>query len=249
MRYAFLLLALLFGNLHAADRVRLTNGEWPPYLGESLPHHGVASRIVEEAFASQGITVQWEFHPWARSLKMAEQGLRDGSAVWLNNPQRQQHFHVSAPVVESGYYLFHRKDDAFDWSGIDDLRGLRIAGTRGYDYGDAFQRAEAAGDLEVMRLTSDEQGLRQLLAGRVDLFPVDKVVGFDLLYQHFSPAERRRLSFHARPLRSDSLHLLLSREVPGNADVSSLLESAATLPTARWRVSPWPSKIVMPAES
>ncbi|WFC61784.1 transporter substrate-binding domain-containing protein [Pseudomonas sp. REST10] len=246
MRYAFLLLVLLFGNLHAADRVRLTNGEWPPYLGETLPHHGVASRIVEEAFASQGIAVQWEFHPWARSLKMAEQGLRDGSAVWLNNPQRQQHFHVSAPVVESGYYLFHRKDDAFDWSGIDDLRGLRIAGTRGYDYGDAFQRAEAAGDLEVMRLTSDEQGLRQLLAGRVDLFPVDKVVGFDLLYQHFSPAERRRLSFHAKPLRSDSLHLLLSREVPGNAELMARFNRGLEQLRASGKISQYLLEIQQP---
>ncbi|PZR34714.1 MAG: amino acid ABC transporter substrate-binding protein [Ectopseudomonas oleovorans] len=219
MRYAFVLLVLLFGSAQAAEQVRLTNGEWPPYLGETLPHHGVASRIVAEAFALQGVEVQWEFHPWVRSLKMAEQGLRDGSAVWLANAEREQRFHISEPVVESGYYLFHRKAHAFDWDDLEDLRGLRIAGTRGYDYGEAFERAEAAGELKVMRLTSDEQGLRQLLAGRIDLFPVDKVVGFDLLYQKFSAAERQRLSFHRKPLRSDSLHLLLSREVPGNAEL------------------------------
>ncbi|VXB70436.1 substrate-binding periplasmic protein [Pseudomonas sp. 8O] len=219
MRYTFVLLVLLLGSTQAAEQVRLTNGEWPPYLGETLPHHGVVSRIVAEAFALQGVEVQWEFHPWARSLKMAEQGRRDGSAVWLANPEREQRFHISEPVVESGYYLFHRKNHAFDWNDVEDLRGLRIAGTRGYDYGEAFERAEAAGELEVARLTGDEQGLRQLLAGRVDLFPVDKVVGFDLLYQKFSAAERQRLSFHRKPLRSDSLHLLLSREVPGNAEL------------------------------
>lgn len=81
MRYAFFLLVLLLGSAQAAEQVRLTNGEWPPYLGETLPYHGVASRIVAEAFALQGIEVQWEFHPWARSLKMAKQGVRDGSAV------------------------------------------------------------------------------------------------------------------------------------------------------------------------
>ncbi|WP_343350598.1 substrate-binding periplasmic protein [Pseudomonas sediminis] len=160
MRYAFLLLVLMLSSAQAAEQVRLTNGEWPPYLGETLPHHGVASRIVAEAFALQGVEVQWEFHPWARSLKMAEQGTRDGSAVWLANPEREQHFHISEPVVESGYYLFHRKTHAFDWNDVADLRGLRIAGTRGYDYGEAFQRAEAAGELEVVRLTGDEQGLR-----------------------------------------------------------------------------------------
>lgn len=219
MRLTLLLLIVVLGSAHAADTVRLTNGEWPPYLGEDLPHHGVASRIVAEAFALQNVEVQWEFHPWARSLKMAEQGTRDGSAVWLYNHEREQRFHISDPVVESGYYLFHRKNRHFDWSSVEDLRGLRIAATRGYDYGDAFQQAEAAGEIDVVRLTGDEQGLRQLLAGRVDLFPVDKVVGFDLLYQQFSAAERRLLSFHPVPLRSDSLHLLLSREVPGNAEL------------------------------
>lgn len=219
MRYALVLLVLLFGSTQAAEQVRLTNGEWPPYLGETLPHHGVASRIVAEAFALQGVEVQWEFHPWARSLKMAEQGQRDGSAVWLYNPEREQRFHISEPVIESGYYLFHLKDQAFDWDGIEDLHDLRIAGIRGYDYGEAFQRAEAAGELEVMRLNGDEQGLRQLLAGRIDLFPVDKVVGFDLLYRKFSAAERQHLSFHSKPLRSASMHLLLSREVAGNAEL------------------------------
>lgn len=219
MRLTLLLLIVVLGSAHAADTVRLTNGEWPPYLGEDLPHHGVASRIVAEAFALQNVEVQWEFHPWARSLKMAEQGTRDGSAVWLYNHEREQRFHISDPVVESGYYLFHRKNRHFDWSSVEDLRGLRIAATRGYDYGEAFQQAEAAGEIDVVRLTGDEQGLRQLLAGRIDLFPVDKVVGFDLLYQQFSAAERRLLSFHPVPLRSDSLHLLLSREVPGNAEL------------------------------
>ncbi len=40
-----------------------------------------------------------------------------------------------------------------------------------------------------------------------------------MLQQHFSAAERTQLSFHPRPLRSDTLHLLLSRAVPGNAEL------------------------------
>ncbi len=219
MRHAFFLLALLIGSVQAAEQIRLTNGEWAPYLGENLPHHGVASRIVAEAFALQGIEVQWEFHPWARSLKMAEQGQRDGSAVWFYSPERELRFHISEAVIESGYYLFHRRDMAFDWSEIKDLRSLRIGVTRGFDHGEDFQRAEAAGELQVVHLTSDELGLRQLLAGRIDLFPVDRVVGLDLLHGTFSAAERQRLTFHRKPLRSSSMYLLLSRKVPGNAEL------------------------------
>lgn len=221
MRSLFLgiLLNLLCHGLAVAEPVRLTNGEWPPYLGEHLPHNGVASRIVAEAFALQGIDVRWEFHPWARSLQLAERGQRAGSAVWLRSNERDAKFFISDPVVESGYYLFHRKGFNFDWTEVADLQSRRIVGTRGYDYGEAFQHAESNGQLRVNRVTSDETAFRQLLAGRVDLFPMDKVVGFDMLHQHFTAAERAQLSFHPKPLRADSLHLLLSRKVAGNAEL------------------------------
>ena len=47
---------------------------------------------------------------------------------------------------------------------------------------------------------------------------MDKVVAFDMLHSQFSREERLQLSFHPLPLRSDSLHLLLSKQVPGNAE-------------------------------
>lgn len=216
MRLLSLLFALLIPLCASADQVRLTNGEWSPYLGQNLPHHGVASRIVEEAFALQGIQVQWEFYPWARALRSAEHGKSDGSAVWLRSPEREQAFFISEPVVESGYYLFHRKDHPLDWREVSDLQSLRVGGAIDYDYGQAFQQAERGGQLKVRRLSSEEQGLRMLLAGRLDVFPIDKVVAFDMLHSQFSREQRNQLSFHPLPLRSDSLHLLLSRRVPGN---------------------------------
>ncbi|MGH8354594.1 MAG: substrate-binding periplasmic protein, partial [Pseudomonas sp.] len=219
MRPLLLLLALLFSGLLAAAEVTLTNGEWPPYLGQQLPHQGVASRIVAEAFALEGVEVHWEFYPWARALRLAEHGERAGSAVWRRSPEREQQFFISEPVVESDYHLFHHKDRAFDWRRVDDLHGLHICATLGYSYGAPFQQAEAAGRLRVRRLSSDELCFRVLLAGRVDLFPMDKVVAFAMLHQHFSAAERAQLTFHPKPLRSDPLHLLLSRKVPGNAEL------------------------------
>lgn len=215
----YLLLSLFSAGIATAETVRLTNGEWPPYLGEQLPHKGVASRIITEAFALQGITVEWEFHPWARSLQMAERGQRDGTAAWLYTREREAIFYISDPLIESGHHLFHRKDLAFDWLHFSDLHGRHFAGTRGYDYGEAFEQAEALGQLRVNRVTSDETGFRQLLAGRVELFPIDKVVGFDMLFQKFTAAERAQLSVHPKPLRSEHLHLLMSRAVPGNGEL------------------------------
>lgn len=220
MRIVLLCICLLLGaNTALAEDVRLTNGEWPPYLGQALPHQGIASRIVAEAFALEGINVQWDFYPWARSLMLAQRGQRAGTAVWLRSEERDKDFYVSDSVVDSSYYLFHRKDHSFDWQTVQDLKGLTVGGANGYDYGAAFQQAEADGSLSVRRMTSEEIGLRQLVAGRIDVFPIDKTVAFDMLHQHFSAAERAQLTFNPKPLRSDTLHLMLSRAVPGNAEL------------------------------
>ncbi|WP_252271221.1 substrate-binding periplasmic protein [Pseudomonas subflava] len=218
MHLLSLLFALLLPFAATADEIRLTNGEWAPYLGRSLPHHGVASRIVEEAFALQGVRVQWEFYPWARALHSAERGKSAGSAVWLRSPEREQAFFISEPVVETSYYLFHHKDLSLEWRDIADLQSLRIGGAIDYDYGAAFQQAERDGTIKVKRLSNEELGLRMLLAGRLDVFLMDKVVAFDMLHSQFSREDRARLSFHPQALRSDTLHLLLSRQVPGNAE-------------------------------
>ncbi|CAD5109105.1 substrate-binding periplasmic protein [Zestomonas carbonaria] len=219
MRSLILVLSLLGGSLALADEVQLSNGNWPPYLGEHLPHQGVASRIISEAFALEGIDVNWKFYPWARALHLAQRGELAGSAVWLRSPEREEQFFISDPVIDSHYLLFYRKDRPVDWQEIDDLASLRLGATTGYDYGEAFQAAEAEGRLQVRRQTSDELGLRQLLAGRLDALPLDKVVAYAMLHEHFSAADRARLSFHPKPLRSDSLHLLLSRQVAGNAEL------------------------------
>ena len=33
----------------ASEEIRLTSGEWAPYLSEHLPHFGFASHVVKEA--------------------------------------------------------------------------------------------------------------------------------------------------------------------------------------------------------
>ncbi|MBT8766821.1 substrate-binding periplasmic protein [Metapseudomonas boanensis] len=219
MRALLLILCLFCHGFAAAEEVRLTNGEWAPYLGAQLPHHGVASRIVEEAFGLEGVQVRWEFFPWARSLHLAERGERGGTAVWMRSPERERRFHISDPVIECSYYLFHLKERPLEWRRVADLRGLRLGGAIDYDYGEAFQQAEHDKQLEVKRLSNEEQGLRMLLAGRLDAFPMDTVVASVLLRERFSAAESARLSFHPKPLRTDSLHLLLSREVAGSREL------------------------------
>jgi polar amino acid transport system substrate-binding protein len=92
MRILLLLIPLFLASGVTADTLRLTSGEWPPFHGAELPSQGVATRIINEAFALEGIEVQWEFLPWARSLQLAAQGQRAGTAVWRRNADRERLF-------------------------------------------------------------------------------------------------------------------------------------------------------------
>ena len=105
------------------DTIRLTNGEWPPFLSEHAPHHGFASHIITEAFALVGVEVEYGFFPWKRSFKLAKEGKWDGSAVWWENEERRKLFYFTDLVVPTKVVFFHLKSTEFDWTTYEDLRG------------------------------------------------------------------------------------------------------------------------------
>lgn len=208
---------LLVPSGAASETVRITNGEWPPYMSRDLPHYGIASRIVTEAFRLVGIDVEYGFFPWSRSLHMADNASWDGSAVWLWNPNREARFHFSDPVIASGYVWFHLSDREFDWQTMDDLAGMVVGGTTDYDYGEAFTQAEESGSIIVERVARDELNFLKLLHRRIDVFPMDRIVGLEMLNRHHTPEEVALVTYHPRPLRADDLHLIMSRDIPENA--------------------------------
>ncbi|WP_462381738.1 substrate-binding periplasmic protein [Pseudomonas sp. Marseille-QA0892] len=213
----FTLLMVMAGESFAQDRLRLTSGEWPPYLGSALPHRGVGSRIVEEAFAIQGIAVSWEFYPWARSLRLAELGQRDGSALWLRTPERLAAYYVSDPVLESEYYLFYRTNAPLpERAEMEHMQGLRVAAVIGHYYGEAFRDAEADGTLDVIRVSREAQALDLLLAARVDVVPIDRIAA-DTILDRLSEEQRTAIMESPHVWRRESLHLMLSRKNPENA--------------------------------
>ena len=96
-------------DVSGPDTIRLTNGEWPPYLSEHLEHYGVVSRIVTEAFALEGVKVEYGFFPWKQAYELAESGEWDGSLIWLRTPEREQYFYFSEPILQCNYVFWHLK--------------------------------------------------------------------------------------------------------------------------------------------
>ena len=126
--------------IFAEEAVRITNGEWEPYLSEHLKFYGVGSRIVSEAFALQGIRVEYGFFPWPRAYNLAKTGEWDGVVCWGYSPQEKgkskwvNEFYGTDSLYEDKDVFFHLKSYPFDWKTPEDLYGIPMGGIIGYAY-------------------------------------------------------------------------------------------------------------------
>jgi polar amino acid transport system substrate-binding protein len=213
---ALLLAGLLPSALAAPTVVRLSNGEWPPFMSAARPGGGVVTQIVTEAFAQEGIKAEYEYLPWKRALSDAANGRLAGSVGWSRTAEREPLFYYSQPILEAPELLFHLKTQALPWRTMDDLYKKTIGGGLGYYYGDEFENAEKAGRIHVERVVNDEQNLHKLLAGRIDAAVINVHVGYDLLATRFSTADAARIVADGRPVRVGQWHLILSRKLAGN---------------------------------
>lgn len=200
----------------ASETVRITNGEWPPYLSKQLKHYGVASHIVESAFKKVGVTVEYGFFPWKRALIQAQRGYWDGSVIWAITEEREKYFYFSDTVANDVNVFFHLKNKPINWHKYSDLKDMIIGGTISYYYGKEFTKNEKSGTIYVERSVKDETGFKKLLSKRIDLFVCNIDVGYNLIYKMYPIGTASLFTNHPRPVRESPLTLLLSKKLKKN---------------------------------
>lgn len=201
------------------ETIHIGIGEMPPYASEHLEHYGFFCHIITEIFAKENITVKYEIVPWKRAIVMSERGKMHGTPGWYSTPEREKIFYVSDPLVDDTQSFFHLKAYKFDWNTIEDLKGTRIGATLGYNYGEAFAKAEKEGKIYVERIAEDERNFRKLLKKRIDIFPMNTFTGYSMLKRMFKPETISLFTHHPKPVRVATLHLLLSRNIPINKEL------------------------------
>ncbi len=209
--FVIFLFLCISNGIFAEETIRLTNGEWLPYLSETLKHHGVASRIVTEAFALEGIKVEYVFLPWKRAYENARYGEYDGSVVWSRSPEREKDFYYSDVIIDGISVFFHLKSYPFDWKTIQDLKGIQVGGTLGYHYA-LLEEAEKSGLIKIERAKTDKHNFLKLLYGHIEIFQLDRELGYYLLNKSFKPEEVVLFTHHPKPIVRDTYHLILSKK-------------------------------------
>jgi polar amino acid transport system substrate-binding protein len=207
------------------NTIRLANGYWPPYNGANLPHGGCDSWVIEEAFALQGIKVEYGYFPWVRSLSLSKNGDWDGTLAWDDTPElRKQYLTSAEPTTVQEWVFFYRKDQPLVWQSLDDLAGKRVGLTTGYVYSDSFEGLKQKGTVTFIESSSDEANFEMLLAGRIDAFAVERNVGHYLINKLFTEEDQALLMDSSTSFSDFDTYLLLSRAIPQNKERMELFD-------------------------
>jgi len=160
--------------------VQLATSEWPPFeYTEDGVQKGNDVKVIEAVFDKMGMKVEIKFYPWARCVELAKKNQIDGIFTLRKTPEREQFLYFPAEVLSvSENFFFYKKGKQYQFTGVDDLKGLRIGITRGYAYGDELLSSKLFTLDEGM---DDATGFKKILADRIDLFACDQLVAFDLL--------------------------------------------------------------------
>ncbi|MTI09170.1 substrate-binding periplasmic protein [Curvivirga aplysinae] len=170
--------------VHAAETLTLVVPEFPPYQYlENGEKKGFKLDLLQEASARAGYDLKIEFRPWARVLKMVENGDADFTNMY-KNPEREKIYTFSQkPIFPITVRFFKHIDSAISYDGdFNKISLLKIGVVNKISYGKKFDKALVAGIFKDIERANNHNNLVSLLAGkRVDLivgasYVIDSVI-------------------------------------------------------------------------
>jgi len=198
----------------ASDRpakIRLTNGEWPPYQSRYLPEYGAASQLVTAAFDAVGIEVEYGFFPWNRAMLLVEQGAWDGTFMWVLTPERERLYLPSDPLFTLREVLFYSREDPIAAVRPEDLKGKIMGVLDSSAFGEQFNPLIEQDEIYIARVPNNRQLFQMLAMGRVDFVPELETSGYEAVNQYLTADQTQQITHLKTLTHTWSYHMLISR--------------------------------------
>lgn len=212
------LLILFSGIAFASEKVIVAAGDpWPPFVDPSHPKEGLSLEVVRAAFGTQGYKVKMEYTPWIR----AEKGVIDGTYdiltdTWMTT-KRNEELAFSEPYVVNRIVFIKKKDDPFEYDGIESLTGKVVGIVRGYGYSNEFLNAtNFKRDKSVDFLTN----IKKLLYPdkRIDLAVEDEIVA-RVVIANYDPNLLSEVGFSKNALSTNNLYVTCGLTNPRHEEI------------------------------
>lgn len=172
---------VLFCRAGMAAETVVIGGEddWPPYSAmkaDKSGPEGLSVDLVREAFATQGVEVQFQALPFARCLQYAETGKVTGcfNVTRIDSNAETYCWHPT-PLFEESLLIFGPTTTPRRDFSVKDLEGKVVGSTIGYTYPDSFSKNEK---IKHFRAVSDDHLIKMLAAGRVEFILLNGMPGY-----------------------------------------------------------------------
>ncbi|WP_108649557.1 substrate-binding periplasmic protein [Dongshaea marina] len=205
------LVALFVTSASQAKTVTISVGEWAPFISKSLKDNGFMAYLFTQAFAEAGDEAKISFLPWKRAFEEAKKAKFDASAGWIKNPEREKDFYYSDTVYTGKQVFFHRVGETISWDELSDLGKYRFGGVVGYAYG-PLDPLIKDGTIKMKLTSAQKSNLQKLLKKRLDVVPIAKAVGFDLINQM---KLQGKIVASEKAFTESKYHLIVSKKLPG----------------------------------
>ena len=198
-----------------AETLTLATGEWTPYSSETLEGYGFITEIITEVLTEMNMTPEYAFHPWTRCYSLVKRGKVWAAFPYSYTEERAEEVLFSETIGESTTkFFYYNKGQSYPYERLEDLRPYKLAGVKGYFYEQDFQHA----GLDVSYTSDELSALKRLAAGRVDLMPMNELVGWALIQKHF-PAEAKNFGTLEKAYDTNELKLIVSKDFPNASEL------------------------------
>jgi len=201
-------------------------GEIPPFAS-TRREDSFLGALFEEIGGEMGTFFEFRYLPWKRCEAAVQELDAWGAVPYVPTLEREAQCLFSAPLYAKKTKLFYysppgRPAPLTNFTQLAELRKFRVGGVRGYFYERLLNDAGVVMDAAA----SEEQNLRKLHAGRVDLVAAVDTVGWALIRRLFTPAEARHFHTLETPLHVGFNYLMTSRRFPETGPVLARFNAA-----------------------
>lgn len=202
----------------------LATNDLPPFVSRK-PGESFLTEILDEVALEMNVRFVYKFMPWKRCEFAIQENKTWGMFPVSPTAGRVQKYDFSEPFYFSQskfyYYSSSGKLKRIHYNKLSDLKGYRIGGVKGYYYEKEFREA----GLNVEYVATQEQNFLKLKAGRVDLIPVNEVVGSYLIKKMFS-GEISNFFTLPKTFHASGDYLITSKTYPNTLYLLSEFNSA-----------------------
>lgn len=159
--------------------IKIASLEWPPFTCALCPESGITIPIIKSILEENGDTLETQFVPWSRAIKMVNEGKSDLLwPAWASDVFGES-LELTVPIFQSPLIVAVRKESKMEVEKIEDLLRYRVGVVQDYGYFPELLKLIKSNPKKFETVTKDVMNVEKLKKKRIDAIIIDQ---YNLFY-------------------------------------------------------------------